>query len=73
MCGDSDELMTAATSNPAGPATDPTAALAAARAALAALQASQCYKQYKANGSLPKTKLGVCEQDLLTVIRDLGG
>jgi hypothetical protein len=65
--------MTAATTTPAGPATDPAAALAAAKAALAALRASQCYLQYKANGTLPKTKLGMCEQDLLTVIRDLGG
>jgi hypothetical protein len=65
------DLMTTSLSNSVGPVTD--TALGSAKAALAALQDSQCYKQYKANGTLAKTKLGECERDLLLVIKDLGG
>lgn len=46
-------------------------ALTEAQAALTALQASQAYQQYKANGTLARTKLGSCEQHLLTCIADL--
>lgn len=61
-------------SNTVGPVTgsvDVTGALTAAQAALAALRASSCYQQYKKNGTLPKSKLGECERDLLVVINKL--
>lgn len=65
-----------ATSPPVGPVTDPVdpvVALASSRLALAALRGSQCYQQYKKNGTLPRTKLGECEQHLLAAIKALGG
>lgn len=64
--------MTMATSSATGPVVDPVLALSQCQAALAALRASQCYKQYKGNGTLPSTKIGECERDLLAAITSLG-
>ncbi len=67
---------TSTRSSPVGPVTgtvDVPGAIVAAKAALLNLQGSKCYKQYKANGTLAGSKLGACEQNLLTVLKDLGG
>lgn len=61
-----------ATAKPAGPIAAGTL-LTHAQAALTDLRASQSYKQYKANGTLPQTKLGACERELLALIAELGG
>lgn len=61
--------MTLAISQPVGPVAQ--SALADVQAALAALRASNCYQQYLKNGTLPKTKLGLCESYLLSAISKL--